>query len=466
MRQMWLVGFLVLLLGLSYLGWLAVRSSSGMPSETPAAGRGEAMPDSKLSSAGLILRLHGSNTIGAQLAPMLAQAFLKAQGAKNISTKSTSVDELTVIGTLAGKRQGIGIKAHGSATAFLDLASGECDIGMASRRIQPSEAANLSSLGDMTSPASEHVLCLGAVAVIVNRGNPLSSLSKEDIARIFAGEVKQWKEVGGSGGPIKLYARDVKSGTFDTFKSLVLEGEALSPDTVRIEDSRQLSAKVSHDPDAIGFVGLTYVLDAKALAVSENGAKALLPTALTVSTEDYALSRRLYLYTASNPTNPMVRRFVDFALGKPGQELVTANGFVDLTVKAEPVSVAPDAPAGYQRLTKGAERLSVNFRFQPGSSTLDNKAMPDVDRVSSFLSASKYTGADVMLLGFSDSSGDRDINCHLSKDRAKVVSDALSQHGVMPATVEGFCSELPVDSNDTEDGREKNRRVEIWIKKH
>ena len=259
------------------------------------------------------------------------------------------------------------------------------------------------------------MLALDGLAVIVNRSNSLSSLSKRDIARIFSGEVKDWKEIGGSGGPIRLFARDAKCGTFDTFKSLVLAGKPLSTDAARIEDSRELSAKVSQDSAAIGFVGLPYVLDAKALAVSESGAKALLPTPLTVSTEDYLLSRRLYLYTASNPKEPIVRRFVDFALSKAGQDIVAANGFVAQNVKAQAVQVVADAPADYKRLTAGAERLSLNFRFRTGSSVLDNKALPDLDRVSSFISDLKYGGNDVMLFGFADSTGTRDANCRLSK---------------------------------------------------
>jgi phosphate transport system substrate-binding protein len=145
---------------------------------------------------------------------------------------------------------------------------------------------------------------------------------------------------------------------------------------------------------------------------------------------------------------------------------VAANGFVAQNVNAQAVNVVADAPADYKRLTDGAERLSLNFRFRPGSSALDNKALPDLDRVSSFISDLKYSGKDVMLFGFADNTGSKDVNCRLSKERAQAVSDQFGQWGLNPATVSGFCSELAVASNDTEDGREKNRRVEIWARKH
>jgi phosphate transport system substrate-binding protein len=162
----------------------------------------------------------------------------------------------------------------------------------------------------------------------------------------------------------------------------------------------------------------------------------------------------------------MVRSFVDFALSKAGQSVVAANGFVEQNVKSEAVNVVAEAPPDYKRLTEGAERLSLNFRFRPASSALDNKALPDLDRVSSFISDLKYSGKDLMLFGFADGAGSKDANCRLSKERAQAVSDQLSQRGLNPATVNGFCSELAVASNDNEDGREKNRRVEVWLRKH
>ncbi|HME09148.1 MAG TPA: phosphate ABC transporter substrate-binding protein [Bryobacteraceae bacterium] len=376
MRQLWLVGFLPLFLGLGYLAWLAAHSSSATPPERPLFGSGGPTP------TGVILRLHGANTIGDQLAPPLAQAFLKARGATHISTVSTAVDELVVVGSLGGKRQAIEIKSHGSATAFLDLAAGECDIGMAVRKIHSTEVADLSSLGDMTSPAAEHVLALDGIAVIVNRKNSLSRLSVQDIARIFTGEVKNWEEVGGSGGAIKIYGRSARSGTFETFKLLALGGKPLSANAIRVEDGRQLSAKVSHDAGGIGFVALPFVLDAKALAVSESDANALMPTALTISTGDYLLSRRLYLYTAPDPKNPLAREFMDFALSAAGQAVVTAAGFIalDATIATERGRRSPSGlQVGWQRARNWFPRTSASSRESERSTPRRHLATVDGD---------------------------------------------------------------------------------------
>jgi phosphate transport system substrate-binding protein len=416
----------------------------------------------------IILRLAGSNTIGVSMAPSLAEAFLKAQGAINVSiVAGANPEEKIVQGLLPleSSPSRILISAHGSATAFTSLASGACDIGMASRRVKAEEAAKLLALGDMYSSANEHVLGLDGIAVIVNPANPVGTLGKDQIMQIFSGEYRDWSQVGLSRGPIKIYARDDKSGTFDTFKTLVLGAKTLAPGAKRFEDSNALSDAVAADPNGIGFIGLPYVHSAKALAVSEKGARALQATRLTVATEDYPLSRRLYLYTPANPANRFTRKFVEFAVSKRGQDVVADAGFVAQTVVPQQQAVAQEAPSDYKRLTKGAERLSLDFRFRAGKSDLDNKAVVDVDRVVTFIANLQYAGDKILLFGFADSTGPYQTNRALSLNRARTVEDQFKQRGLMPGEVRGFGSDLPVADNSTEDGREKNRRVEIWVKR-
>ncbi len=421
-----------------------------------------------LGSSNTALTLSGSNTIGSSLAPALAEAFLKDQGATDVKTlPGDNAEEKTVQGSLPGESSPTVIKiaAHGSATAFTDMASGKTDIGMASRRIKPEEATKLTSLGDMYSAGSEHVLGLDGIAVIVNASNPIHSLTKDQIMRLFSGDATSWSDVGGSGGTVKVYARDDKSGTYDTFKSLVLGSKSLVSGAQRFEDSNALSEAVAGDSNGIGFVGLPYVHIARAVSVSEKGASALQPTRLTVATEDYPLSRRLYLYTPANPTNKLTRKFVEFALSHQGQDVVGASGFVAQNITPQTEVIAANAPSEYKQLTNGAQRLSLDFRFKTGKADLDNKAVVDIDRVVSFIADLKYTGDRIMLFGFADSTGSRDANIGLSLNRAKVVQDQFVQRGLKPTIVKGFGPDLPVASNDTEEGREKNRRVEIWLKK-
>jgi len=415
-----------------------------------------------------ILRLAGSNTIGDELGPALAAAFLKDQGATNIEIlQGAKPEEKYVKGILPGDSSPsfITIEAHGSATAFTALGAKTCDIGMSSRKIKPDEATKLAPLGDMLAPISEHIVGLDGIAVVVSPSNPISQLDKDQIKGIFTGDISDWSKVGTSHGAIKIYARNDNSGTYDTFKTLVLAGEPLAEGAQRIEDSKALSEAVAADPNGVGFIGLPYILSSKAIAISDKGTAPLLPTRLTVSTEDYLLSRRLYLYTPASTTNKYTRLFVEFAISKKGQDVVGDTGFVTQNVEQIAQTAPQEAPDEYKQLTRDARRLTLDFRFQTGQTALDNKGKVDLDRVVSLIADLNDSGDNVMLFGFSDNVGDASTNQSLSLTRAKAVEAELIQRGLKPATVRAYGSKLPVAANDTDDGRSRNRRVEIWIKK-
>jgi glucose/mannose transport system substrate-binding protein len=268
------------------------------------------------------LRLHGSNTIGKDLAPALCEDFLKYEGATSVQRKpGNREDEVDIEAVLPNESGGpvtFEIKAHGSNTAFTDLAEGTADIGMSSRQIKPDEVQRCASagLGNLQGAPSENVLRLDAIAVLVNKSNPTNSITKQQLADIFAGKITDWSQVGGSPGPIYLYAPDDNSGTFDTFKSLVLGTRTLSSRASRYEDVARLSDAVAGDTNGIGFAGQSFVRGCKIVPVGDGSKKPLLPTPFAVAAGDYPLSRRLYLYIPSDPQNKWTRKFVEFALPK------------------------------------------------------------------------------------------------------------------------------------------------------
>jgi phosphate transport system substrate-binding protein len=414
--------------------------------------------------AELVVRLCGSNTVGAELAPALLEALFAKKGGARVLRQRRRGDELeSVVASYDGKQIGGEISAKGSATAFAGLADGTCDIGMASRAIDDAEVAALAArgFGDMRAPAAEHVIALDGVAVIVHPNNPLSSLDRAALHEVFTGRVEDWSQIGGAPGKINVLARDAKSGTFDTFQHLVLAKAPLAASAKRFPHSAALADAVSSDPSAIGFVGFAYVRVAKALAVGEPGATQLLPTRFTVATEGYMLSRRLYLYTLPTPRTPWVTELVNFALSRAGQEVVSKTQFVDLVLVARPVPCDETCTPGYAAAIAHAQRVSVDFRFQSGSDRPDSRARRDFDRLVSFLA--EAPNAKLMLLGFSDAVGSASANRKLSVERAKAVAQELSARGVRVAQLEGFGAEMPLATNQTDSGRERNRRVEVWL---
>ncbi|CAD5110534.1 substrate-binding domain-containing protein [Zestomonas carbonaria] len=414
-----------------------------------------------------VLRIQGSNTIGAKLGPALVKGMFEEQGLRDIGIQAGEADnEQLVSGRNAeGREVRVRIAAHGSGTGFSALKDGSTELAASSRPIKDGEVQALSSLGDFKSHAAEQIIALDGLAIILNPDNPLDSLTTTQLAGIFAGEIRNWEEIGGRGGAIRLYARDDNSGTYDTFKELVLaaHGKTLAGSAKRYESSEQLSDAVSQDAHGIGFIGLPYVRRAKAVSIADGDSQAMPPSTTLIATEDYPLSRRLFLYLPPTSQNAWARELVRFAQSPRGQAIVEQNGFIAQTVQA--VKVTPNAamPEDYRELASQALRLSVNFRFQEGSATLDNKAQRDLERVLGYLRGNGKMTGSVVLVGFGDPKLDPHRAALLSKLRAMTVRRELARQGVGFREIAGLGDQLPVAGNDGEDGRMKNRRVEVWV---
>lgn len=466
--------FTGIFLGLLFLGvtaWLlSIKQSFISIKDEPTVSVMTGPSPFKPLVADTILRFHGSNTIGGKLIPVLATAFLQRQGFTNIHTNNgIQENELFIVGEQNGRMEQIEIQDHGSETAFADLAAGLCDIGMSSRKIKPEEQKRLLPiLGDLSSNSSEHVIAIDGIAIIVNQSSSVKTLSVAQVADVFSGKISRWSELGGKPEVINIYARDEKSGTFDFFQESVLKpiGKPLSPKSKRFEDSNKLSLAVSEDANAIGFVGLNYVGTNKVVSLSDKGVEPRKPSLLTIKTEDYLLSRRLYLYTAPKASTPMTSKFIDFVMDSSAHSVIASTGLVNLDVT--PVTPETDDVRSksdrWISLTKNASEIPTRFRFRTSSDELDARANRDIGRIVYLLSNPPYQGKKVILIGFADASGSPKMNIDLSKSRAVLVKDALTQEGINVEIAEGLGAEAFVALNDTDEHKEKNRRVEIWVR--
>ena len=414
-----------------------------------------------------VLRIQGSNTIGARLGPALVKGLFEQQGFTGIRLEAGELaNEQRVIGfNNEGRRVSVEVAAHGSGTGFTALEQGHAELAASSRPIKDSEASKLAALGNLRSPEAEQVIALDGLAIIVHPSNPLQALRNDQLAAVFAGEINDWAQLGGPAGSIRLYARDNNSGTFDTFQELVLGAFAkeLADSALRFESSEELSDRVSRDPQAIGFIGLPYIRAARALAIAAGESQAMPASASLIATEDYPLSRRLFLYSTPEQDNPWARALIQFAHSPQGQAIVEQNGFIAQTVLPLQVTVEPGMPAAYQQLAQEAKRLTVNFRFQEGSATLDSKAQRDLQRLLGYLQEQDKLRNKLVLVGFGDAKADPARAELLSKLRAMAVRRELAKAGVIFRDIIGMGDELPVAANDQGDGRLKNRRVEVWV---
>lgn len=412
------------------------------------------------------MAIHGSNTVGATLAPMLVEGFLHSQGTTRVITRNTGTEnEAILIGERSDSPVRVMVAAHGSSTGFTALKAGIADIWASSRPVKSSEVSQMSRNTNLTELASEHVIAIDGLAILVHPSNPVNQLSIDTLGRIFAGQINNWAELGGRNLAINLYARDDRSGTWDTFKSLVLRKQlTLDATAQRYESNDQLSDDVSKDPSGIGFAGLASVRNSKVLAISDGTAPALKPNQLTVASEDYPLARRLFMYSPGEQTTPLAKSFIEFALSQEGQAIVSRSGFVS----QNPIAVKPEldgnAPATFKRLTGNYQRLTVNFRFAEGRTRLDNKAQRDLTRVMSFLNSHNQSAEDVLLIGFADAQSNELRAQMISELRALSVRKALSREGLKNVAYTGYGHYMPVGTSGGVSGQQRNGRVEVWVR--
>ncbi len=467
-----LAGFILVAI-IAVVSWSKLRAGSGLPPPQPPSQAPSTTPAPLAKVPPL--RLCGSSVMGDRLASLLAQGFaLRRNGTPppSIATPSTpstvastSIAPSTVTPTNAAlaANELVSIDAVGTSTGFELLATRKCDIAMASRQISPAERGRLRFLGDMTSPSAEHVIGLDGIVIIVNRANRVSTLSIPEIRRIFAGNVNDWSVVHGAPGRINVYAPTINTGTIDSLKLLVMGHVPFATDVRHVRTVADVARAVARDPYGVGFVALPYATGVKPLPVNF-ATQRLAPDQVSVGRETYPLSRRLYLYSAAR-MSPVVRAFIDYAQSDEGQLNIDRAGFVGSTKRLPPTSrrVPAGAPPGYARLVRTTQQSEFVFYFKTGSDTLDNKALIDIGRLVQAMHEPGNRDQEIILAGFADSTGSHERNKDLSLARARSVQRQLTGRHVIVKDALGFGDAMPIRDNSTPEGREKNRRVEIFV---
>lgn len=203
----------------------------------------------------------------------------------------------------------------GSGSGIQAVSEGRCDIGLSSRALKDDEKA---------SGLKETTLALDGIAIIVNPQNPVKDLSLEQIAKIYTGEITNWKDVGGSDAEIVRIGREAGSGTRDGFESITDTKDACQY-RQELTSTGDVIATVSQNPNAIGYASLAAIKDSvKALTV--NG---VAPTEATVKDGTYLVQRPFVLVTKEGAAlSETAQKFFDFATSADAASIISAAGAV------------------------------------------------------------------------------------------------------------------------------------------
>lgn len=232
---------------------------------------------------------------------------------------STSMEK--VIGALsesymaANKDVTVNYNPTGSGAGITAVQEGTCDIGLSSRALKDEEKA---------AGLKETVLAYDGIAIIVHPDNPVSDLSIEQIAKLYTGEITNWKDVGGSDAGVVLIGREAASGTRDGFESITGTKDKCQY-RQELTSTGDVITAVSQNPDAIGYASLAAIKDSvKALSVD-----GVTPSETTVKDGSYQVQRPFVLVTVEGKAlSAAAQSFFDYATSADAADIIAKAGAV------------------------------------------------------------------------------------------------------------------------------------------
>ncbi len=383
----------------------------------------------------------------------------------------------------------VSVEQSDTPAAFSKLINGSAAIALTTRPVGGNEITAFTQAGfaDPSLPGQETVIALDALVPITSPQNRVPSVSLEDLALIASGRIRNWSQLGGADAPIRMLLPNEDSSTFETFNQLVIDANRarVANAVERVASEEDLADEVARDPNAIGIVSLSARRNAEVLPIRRVCGPLAKATPFSVKSEEYPLTRRVFMYVSGAPIASRITDLITFAGSGAAQDAIQSVGFVDQGVTAADIDsqgirlaaallAAPNASAllqlkNFSESLVDAERLSTTFRFTTGSSRLDNKALGDIDRMVDFLASEEAADKEILIIGFTDAIGREDLNILLGQSRAEQVRDSIltaaagrvSQNRMR---VLSYGPLAPVGCNETPEGRSINRRVEVWIR--
>lgn len=262
------------------------------------------------------------------LIALAAAAFTSAPA---MAEKNIVIDGSTTVGPIAKafadyykEKTGIGaaISESGSGNGVKSLINGACDIANMSRFMKDSEFKTCVEKGIL--PVA-HVVAFDGLAVVVNPANKVGALTMSQLADIYTGKIRNWKELGGDDAEIVVISRDTNSGTYETFNELVLRKNPVVKGAEYVGSNGQAKTRVASTKNAVAYVGLGFADDSvKTLSVD-----GILPSSKTIVSGKYPIARPLFMFTNKYPKmGTPVYDFVTLHLSEEGREIVRDLGYV------------------------------------------------------------------------------------------------------------------------------------------
>jgi phosphate transport system substrate-binding protein len=430
-----------------------------------------------------IMKICGSNLVNHEIMPTLAKMFLKEIGYKDVSKELTDNDhKILIVGMRGSKKESIEILSDGSRKGYDDLLTKNCDLAISYGDIDRNIAKSFDF--DIKTEAYEDPFLMDAMAIVVNRNNPIESLTTHQIRDIFSGKIKNWSSITNNqkNADIKLYAMGKSSGIYHEFiKDLTSDSGNFSIASHKeFIKHEELEAEVALNPNAIGFISNEHVTDNVKVVPLKEGNDLIPPNSATIISGEYAFFDELYLYT-SPTSKPLSIKFKEYLNTNEAQEWISQNTkliAIEIITKEEMRDEEIEKrrrlqnsliPQEYRDYMRNLVKTPINFHFNTGKSNLDYDTTKHITQLKYLLSHQDYSNATIVLIGFSDSNGgDTDAQRTLSLRRADEVKRHIAQQNISNSMQsKGFGANIHLlyePYADNEHERKIDRRVEVWLR--
>ena len=428
----------------------------------------------------VILTMASERVVGSSVIDALVGTFLAQQGLRDVVIqRAPDLSKLTYTGiAVKGEKRSVVVTILPREKSLNALRRGSVDVALvAQQRVSANRKIGRT---DLLAEGTEKQVQIGETAafVIVNPNNPVNRLTFRELRLVLLGAITDWSQLGGLPGKIKPVGTSQMQPAIDLVADLVhLDPENLDEESTRLLQARRGQAeslqrldtredvfdRIAGDRNAITIQFPSIPPNVKALKLGVDSRKFTAPDADTIKSKDYPLAYRINLHYPGSPKNPFVAGLV-----RAGESLEME---VNLALAGaalpgtEMLSLLPDpsAPGEYLDATKYGMMVSKSIHFRSDSLALTDDGEAAIGRVADKLLSIRQDAGKIRVIGFSNRLSSKEESQALGLTLARLVAAELKKRNVNTGYIHSLGDTMPLDEDSTAHGRERNRRVQVWI---
>lgn len=428
----------------------------------------------------VLLRVATERVVGSFVMDAMARTFLIQEGLKDIEIhRNAALTEATYTGiSHNGAKRQVVITVMPRLQALAAMRGRTVDAALVGQ-------ARIAGGGQIVQDerqfeVNDVIVQVGETAafIIVHPNNPVKQLTFRQLRLILLGAITDWSQVGGRPGKIRPVGTPQMQPSIDLVADLIhldptnLDAEAKSmlraqadkaPVNFQYASSAEVFARIATDPDAMTIQFPLIPTSVKSLKLGANEWRYVAPVPETIKNKDYALAYRINLHYPTGKASYAVKALVKAATSLEMEVGMALAGAALAGTEMLAMDVDESAPREYLNATKFGVMVSKSIHFKADGVELTDDGRKAIDRVADKLLSIRQDAGKVRLVGFTDRMESAQVSKSLGLQFAKFVAMELKKRNVNTGSVYSIGDLMPIDEDSTTHGRERNRRVQVWL---